>query len=886
MADIAVLIPAEQPKLSETITVPTRVYFPSGTVPIDTPTIAFDAAWVNTGTAVRRKLVTDARKRGTAAASITVTGAAANPELALHAQYVSKPLRKQTLSGNIRGQFRALESAAGANATIQIGIRVVSQDGQTVRATLLAVGGTTTTSTTPPEFTTALTNRRLLTAGDATPLGLTSYDCADGDRLVIEIGHNNKSISTSQTHGLSFGDNTVDLLTDDTTTTAQDPWIEFDTTIRFQDAVEQVRISGSGVVERMDRGWIRIADWPVQAAIFAGLARSVPDETIEITDTLSAARDLTASLQEDVKVTDGPLLATGAFLVNLTDSLRVLEQAGQTLDPEQAFAAESLTITDTVQADVLFLVTLQESLRVIDVGQGVTQLLGVLHVTDTVAAALVVAGGLATHISDETITITESLLLSRDLTVTPTESLKVADAVTVSRDHTVTLTEPLKLADTPIGALDPVERSVTDALTITDTVSATFGLELTVTSESLRLADTASGRLDPIQVSVDSEALRIADTDLAQARTLEVLVTGEALTIADTLTSQSALGAVAGPEAVRLTDTLTVSLTPLLASKAEALSVTDTLAGAFLPQLAATLTPETLKVNDRVVILSVSLTETLRVIDLNQGRTSLLGVLHVVDGPVQAQVGNFLSRGVTADGLKLSDTVQATRLPLEATVSEVCKLGYTLNEVEYTRDEYSTLSEVLFVDLATPAGNLSAGLQAEDLAITESLTARRDLEVPVTVDSLKVADAVSASRDLTVVLSEAAQWIDTTPVGIRDLIASVQDSLTVFESATGRTDPLQRLVTEDGLVLRDTGLAVNIGNPADLSAGVTAERFTLLETFVTQADLTVTLAETLTLSETAGSGLRGVAARESHGGRARRRAQLGRSDAPPGPPRQ
>jgi hypothetical protein len=71
--------------LLDQITVPTRIYFPSGTFAADVSP-AFDAAWNNTGFAAVRNAVNDGRKRGTAAASVTVTGTATNPELMLRAQ--------------------------------------------------------------------------------------------------------------------------------------------------------------------------------------------------------------------------------------------------------------------------------------------------------------------------------------------------------------------------------------------------------------------------------------------------------------------------------------------------------------------------------------------------------------------------------------------------------------------------------------------------------------------------------------------------------------------------------------------------------------------------------------------------------------------------------
>jgi hypothetical protein len=194
---------------------PTRFYFPSSSAaPAISPT--GDAGWNNTASMVRRLAVTT--KTSTAMASVTITETATNPEKMAHGQFIYGPLAAQNITGSIKGQFRCLESVATVNANLQVGVRVIASDGTTVRTGGLSVTGSTNNAATPPEITTAaLTNRRLLTSGDATPLTLTDVVAQAGDYLVIEIGHRNASGGTSATVGISFGDNSAtDLAENDT----------------------------------------------------------------------------------------------------------------------------------------------------------------------------------------------------------------------------------------------------------------------------------------------------------------------------------------------------------------------------------------------------------------------------------------------------------------------------------------------------------------------------------------------------------------------------------------------------------------------------------------------------------------------------------------------
>lgn len=95
----------------------------------------------------------------------------------MHRQYVSNRLAAQTISGNITGQIQCLEAHANNNLFVTIVVKVISADGSTVRSTLLSI-----TRATSLEVATSLTNRTF----PSTAMG--SYACAEGDRLMIEIG--------------------------------------------------------------------------------------------------------------------------------------------------------------------------------------------------------------------------------------------------------------------------------------------------------------------------------------------------------------------------------------------------------------------------------------------------------------------------------------------------------------------------------------------------------------------------------------------------------------------------------------------------------------------------------------------------------------------------
>lgn len=186
-----------------------RLYLPSSGAAAVSP--AFDSLWVSTGSADRLKCVTT--KISSAMTNKAVTGVSVVNQLAR--QYVSDPIAAQTISGNIKGQVRAFESLNAANAFSRIVVYVVSNDGSTVRGTLVSVQSGT-------EFPLSATNRPYPSS-----TAVTSVVASAGDRIVIEYGAV-QSNASSYTVTLSFGDDSAsDLPEDATTTAANNPWIEF-----------------------------------------------------------------------------------------------------------------------------------------------------------------------------------------------------------------------------------------------------------------------------------------------------------------------------------------------------------------------------------------------------------------------------------------------------------------------------------------------------------------------------------------------------------------------------------------------------------------------------------------------------------------------------------
>jgi hypothetical protein len=213
----------------------TRFYLPYDAVYSASVSPAFAAFGSTTG-AVRRRLL--AGKVGDPIAT-TLVGTGILPNTAgtsaaganvLLAQFVSDPLAAQTISGTVACQIMMRETGATQNIdAARVALSVVSNDGQTVRGTLLALGEYGTLLELTP--TSTHRNVTVITAGQA----LSSVSALEGDRLVFGLG----AVSTTGGTGTptvraKFGDAAADLPVDNVQTTDGAGWLELSQSVEFQ----------------------------------------------------------------------------------------------------------------------------------------------------------------------------------------------------------------------------------------------------------------------------------------------------------------------------------------------------------------------------------------------------------------------------------------------------------------------------------------------------------------------------------------------------------------------------------------------------------------------------------------------------------------------------
>jgi hypothetical protein len=204
--------------------VATRYYLQASVTGAVSPT--FSPAWTLTTSADRRTML-PAKVNNAIASKATTTTTAIND--VLNRQFVGPPLQSgQTISGTVKGQLRGSESNADNDGVAAIRIFVADISGTVVQGTLLEL---TYPVLSGNEYTTSLVNRN-------TPIStsISSYTTQEGDRIVVEIGeHKYTGTVTARSVTQSFGDNSAsDMSEDQTSTTANNPWVEFSTTLQHE----------------------------------------------------------------------------------------------------------------------------------------------------------------------------------------------------------------------------------------------------------------------------------------------------------------------------------------------------------------------------------------------------------------------------------------------------------------------------------------------------------------------------------------------------------------------------------------------------------------------------------------------------------------------------
>ena len=202
----------------------TRFYFPASSGAVVTPTI--DSAWNDYEDYVSRRL---SQTKGTSTLAFGSSIDWTSGSKALDRQYVSDKMQSGiefSTSVTVKGQLVIKESGSNDNVgQIMLGIRVVSQDGGTVRRTLLAVAGYRAYNETD---TTGI--NRMIADGDALAPS-SSYTTVEGDRLCIELGYTDNAGTSIAAQGM-WGENGTDLPESESGTSGVG-WIEFSNTITF-----------------------------------------------------------------------------------------------------------------------------------------------------------------------------------------------------------------------------------------------------------------------------------------------------------------------------------------------------------------------------------------------------------------------------------------------------------------------------------------------------------------------------------------------------------------------------------------------------------------------------------------------------------------------------
>lgn len=206
----------------------TRFYLPSSGAADVSPPFTLQASWNETDNADRLKMVTTRINSAMTSKSEGKANTANTRQLVR--QYVSDPLEAQTIASTVtvKGTIRVNESAANDNIDkVSLKLIVVSNDGQTLRCTLLGLGDYGPTN----EWATSLTARRIAD-GDTIS---AACSVTAGDRVVIELGFNNTTAGTSITGTENFGDDAgTDLGDNETDTAANNPFLEVSQTLTFQ----------------------------------------------------------------------------------------------------------------------------------------------------------------------------------------------------------------------------------------------------------------------------------------------------------------------------------------------------------------------------------------------------------------------------------------------------------------------------------------------------------------------------------------------------------------------------------------------------------------------------------------------------------------------------
>lgn len=207
-----------------------RLYFSQTAPPI---TVAVDSSWE---TAESSRLSLTRVKDGTAAVSYgrSSTNSSGSADVMLF-QSISDPLAATTINGTVFAWARTYETNTAADYRSQILVKVVSNDGSTVRGILLAHDTGALSNEWAQGTSVADSRGRGFPRGASSGVSVNPVNVQDGDRIVVEIGYRRHATVSAPYFGyIVVSSDGADIAVSESATSG-DPWIEFSDDLVFLD---------------------------------------------------------------------------------------------------------------------------------------------------------------------------------------------------------------------------------------------------------------------------------------------------------------------------------------------------------------------------------------------------------------------------------------------------------------------------------------------------------------------------------------------------------------------------------------------------------------------------------------------------------------------------
>lgn len=559
------------------------------------------------------------------------------------------------------------------------------------------------------------------------------------------------------------------------------------------------------------------------------------DASLRISDSVQASRDLDASITETLNASEDLSVSQDVSAV-VTEEIRLSDSLTRTLDPLLVSLLEDSRITDTPSAAIVsasdLSASLSDSLTLVDLGQGATQLLGVIHITDTVVAERVDVGGgeLSASVAENfkiqdgsnpgTTLFPLSAVLAETLRLADAEDswaelstpelLRLSDSIQAAISLSASVQESLAVDDEDPSATrvdgGALTASLQEDVKVFDALTAELATLLASLTESIRLSDIVQAAVN-LSVTV-TEQVKAADTATAQLALLQASLQVESLQASDSVQASLDIGA-AVQENAKISDVLTAALTLLQASPQEDLKLADQASAARIDAGTLAFTGQESIVLQDVVLAQITplqgtATENLLASDAASAQLAQLVAtaqegLKVSDAVAAERIAVGGLAAFMQDGLRIADVLTAVLDPLQAGVSEALAVvdgpTSTLMDMSVLVTENVKVSDADLSAALIEAGALAHSGQ-EVLHIGEDLATSLNPLQGASGESARISDAVQSALDLSAVLVEPLRVSDVALPAL-DLSTVLVEALAVADAVQAVEDPLEASSSED-----------------------------------------------------------------------------------------